>query len=135
MLLVFDSAAAALYKFARAWGNALGRLCTDPARLVLLLCASAVAYIPLALAFTPFEWLDIGPFAFQLSRPLHYAIYFFAGVGVGALPTVAVAVFPEARPAIVRIGAFVERRLYGCHFFRVKRNFAALRAFSQRRWE
>jgi glucans biosynthesis protein C len=72
VLLVFDSAAAAVFKFARGWGDALGRLCADPARLViLLLSASAVAYVPLALAFTPFEWLDIGPFAFQLSRPLH----------------------------------------------------------------
>jgi surface polysaccharide O-acyltransferase-like enzyme len=27
----------------------------------------------------------MGPFGFQLSRPLHYAVYFFAGLGVGAV--------------------------------------------------
>lgn len=85
VLLVFDFAAAALFKFAPGLGDVLSRLCVRPARLVIvLLASSALAYVPLALAFTPFEWLDYGPFAFQLSRPLHYAIYFFAGVGVGA---------------------------------------------------
>jgi hypothetical protein len=38
----------------------------------------------MALVFTPSAWFDQGPFAFQLSRPVHYAVYFFAGVGVGA---------------------------------------------------
>src|SRR5262249_51836377 len=45
---------------------------------------SAVAYVPLALAFTPWTWVHVGPFAFQLCRPLLYAVYFLAGVGVGA---------------------------------------------------
>jgi glucan biosynthesis protein C len=45
---------------------------------------SALAYVPLALAFTPSAWYALGPFGFQLSRPLHYALYFFAGVGIGA---------------------------------------------------
>jgi glucans biosynthesis protein C len=48
-----------------------------------LLAASAIAYVPLALAFTPWEWTDTGFFAVQLSRPLLYAVYFFAGVGIG----------------------------------------------------
>ena len=43
-----------------------------------------LAYVPLALAFTPSAWFQQGPFAFQLSRPLHYALYFFAGLGLGA---------------------------------------------------
>jgi hypothetical protein len=43
-----------------------------------------LAYVPLALAFTPAAWFQLGPFAFQLSRPLHYALYFFAGLGLGA---------------------------------------------------
>ena len=30
------------------------------------------------------HWFEYGPFAIQLSRPLHYAVYFFAGLGVGA---------------------------------------------------
>jgi surface polysaccharide O-acyltransferase-like enzyme len=45
--------------------------------------ASALAYVPLAIAFTPWEWSQLGPFGFQLSRPLHYAVYFFAGLAVG----------------------------------------------------
>jgi len=49
-----------------------------------LVSASALAYFPLAIAFTPSAWAAFGPFAFQLSRPLHYAVYFFAGVGLGA---------------------------------------------------
>jgi surface polysaccharide O-acyltransferase-like enzyme len=48
-----------------------------------LLAASALAYVPLALAFTPWAWSDSGPLAVQFCRPLNYAVYFFAGVGVG----------------------------------------------------
>jgi surface polysaccharide O-acyltransferase-like enzyme len=48
-----------------------------------LLAASALAYVPLAIAFTPWTWSNSGIFAVQLCRPLHYAVYFFAGVGVG----------------------------------------------------
>lgn len=50
----------------------------------VLLTASALAYVPLALAFTPWTWANAGLFAIQLCRPLQYAVYFFAGVGVGA---------------------------------------------------
>lgn len=49
-----------------------------------LVAASALAYVPLAVAFTPWTWSDSGPFAIQLCRSLHYTIYFFAGIGVGA---------------------------------------------------
>jgi hypothetical protein len=85
VLLVFNLAAAAMFVLARHWGEALGRWSADPrAYLAGLLVASALAYVPLALAFTPWEWGQVGPFAIQLSRPLQYAVYFFAGVGVGA---------------------------------------------------
>ncbi len=49
-----------------------------------LALAAALAYLPLALAFGPFGWTEIGPLSFQTSRPLLYAVYFFAGAGVGA---------------------------------------------------
>jgi hypothetical protein len=49
-----------------------------------LLAASALAYVPLAIAFTPWAWSDMGFFTVQFCRPLHYAVYFFAGVGIGA---------------------------------------------------
>ncbi|XIA67332.1 hypothetical protein ACFIOY_17450 [Bradyrhizobium sp. TZ2] len=52
--------------------------------LVVLVTISALAYIPLMLAYSPFAWVNIGPIAFQPSRPLHYLVYFLAGVAVGA---------------------------------------------------
>jgi hypothetical protein len=89
VLLVFDLAAAGLYKFGHisndVLGRAIGRLGSRPKPFVIaLLSASALAYLPLALAFGPWDWLQIGPFSFQLCRPLHYFVYFLAGAGVGA---------------------------------------------------
>jgi glucans biosynthesis protein C len=89
VLLVFDLAAAAFYQFARTSGDTLGRFLgqwgTRPKPFVIaLLSASALAYVPLAVVFTPWDWFHVGPFSFQLCRPLHYLVYFFAGVGVGA---------------------------------------------------
>lgn len=88
LLLVGDIAAAALYRLMPRRSEALARaLSAEGApmpRLFGLLAASALAYVPLALAFGPMRWSEFGPFAFQLSRPLHYAVYFFAGIGFGA---------------------------------------------------
>jgi surface polysaccharide O-acyltransferase-like enzyme len=56
-----------------------------PARyFAVLVAVSAVAYVPLALAFSPWGWSNSGLLAVQFSRPLLYAVYFFAGVGIGA---------------------------------------------------
>ena len=49
-----------------------------------LVAVSALAYVPLALIYSPWDWTSYGPFSFQLSRPLHYLVYFFAGFAVGA---------------------------------------------------
>ena len=89
MLLVADFMAAALHRFAPGLGSLLIRLSsageTYPARYFAgFVFASALAYVPLALAFTPQAWFQQGPLAFQLSRPLHYALYFFAGLRLGA---------------------------------------------------
>jgi glucans biosynthesis protein C len=43
----------------------------------------AIAYVALALPFTPWDWAQKGPFALQLSRPLLYAVHFLAGFGIG----------------------------------------------------
>jgi glucans biosynthesis protein C len=84
VLWVFDLAAALVYQLNRRVGDVF-RLNAYPKRFVIgLLSASAIAYVPLALLFTPWQWVQFGPFGFQLSRPLHYAVYFFAGVVVGA---------------------------------------------------
>jgi glucans biosynthesis protein C len=88
LLLVFDAAAAALYRLAPGSSDSIARSLTARTRPIscfaVLSAASAVAYVPLALAFSPWAWFEYGPFAFQLSRPAHYAVYFFIGVGVGA---------------------------------------------------
>jgi peptidoglycan/LPS O-acetylase OafA/YrhL len=56
----------------------------QPGRFYVALAAvSAVAYIPLALIYSPWSWFQLGPIAFQWSRPLHYLVYFFAGIAVG----------------------------------------------------
>jgi len=52
--------------------------------LVALLACSAAAYVPFALAFGPMRWFQEGPISFQLSRPGLYAVYFFAGIVIGA---------------------------------------------------
>jgi peptidoglycan/LPS O-acetylase OafA/YrhL len=89
LLLVGDFGAAAAQRFAPGIGNFLTRLSSaaeaHPGRyLTGFALVSALAYVPLALAFTPAAWFQQGPFAFQLSRPLHYALYFCAGVCLGA---------------------------------------------------
>jgi hypothetical protein len=57
----------------------------NPVRFFAVLAVvSALAYVPLALIYSPWDWKSFGPFSIQLSRPLHYLVYFFAGVAVGA---------------------------------------------------
>lgn len=89
LLLAADLAAAGLTKLMPRWGDRLGRLSgfaedKPLAYLAGLLSLSVLAYVPLALVFGAEPWFQFGPFAFQESRPLHYAIYFFAGAGIGA---------------------------------------------------
>src|SRR6202042_3642126 len=88
-LLALNVLAAAIFRFAPSWGEQLGRISAiaaeEPLRyFALLVTLSAIAYVPLALAFTPWAWKTFGIFSLQLSRPLHYVVYFFAGVGIGA---------------------------------------------------
>jgi hypothetical protein len=69
--------------------SALGRMSAGayrrPALLFgLLVAVSALAYIPMALVFTAFDWAYFGPFFFQTSRVLYYFVYFLLGAGVGA---------------------------------------------------
>jgi hypothetical protein len=75
LLLVADCAAAALHRIAPGLGRALAQVSSAVAArpvkyITLFVIASALAYVPLALAFGPSAWFDRGPFAFQLSRPL-----------------------------------------------------------------
>jgi Acyltransferase family len=87
-LLALNILAAGLLRFAPGWREGLGRLARSArahpiGSFVVLTAASALTYIPLALAYSPWGWAHFGPFAFQLSRPLHYLVYFFGGFVAG----------------------------------------------------
>ena len=49
-----------------------------------LTLACVLAYVPLAIVFTPWDWFNHGPFAFQLCRPALYTVFYLAGLGIGA---------------------------------------------------
>jgi surface polysaccharide O-acyltransferase-like enzyme len=88
-LLALNIAAAALYRLVPRAGGAFVHAAdwadAYPIRFLgALLAASAAVYVPAALIFTPWTWYEFGPFAFQFCRPLHYTVYFFAGVAIGA---------------------------------------------------
>lgn len=87
-LLAANALGASLYAVAPGFVVRLGRLAAwageRPLRFfALLTAASALAYVPLALAFSPWSWSALGPFSLQLSRPAHYLVYFFAGCALG----------------------------------------------------
>jgi glucans biosynthesis protein C len=89
LLMAFTAVVACLHRFAPHWVGFLGRLSSAAAvrpgqYFVGLATAAALAYLPLALAFTPWNWSEHGLFGFQLSRPLLYAVYYFACLCVGA---------------------------------------------------
>jgi peptidoglycan/LPS O-acetylase OafA/YrhL len=88
-LLALNIVAAAIHKLYPRWGERLASIAagtrTDPTRFIaILIAASAIAYVPLALVYTPWPWFAYGPVAFQFARPLHYAVYFFAGAALSA---------------------------------------------------
>jgi hypothetical protein len=89
LLLAFDVVAAGLFLLSPRWGDRLGRLISGARRrpalfFGLLVAVSAAVYVPMAFAFNPIAWTTFGPFVFQTSRLLLYALYFLAGIGVGA---------------------------------------------------
>jgi glucans biosynthesis protein C len=89
VLLIFDLAAAALFRFAPAIGDRLAAFSAQaadaPGRyFVAFASAAALAYLPFAAFFRPWDWVQIGPLSFQPSLFAHYAVCFFAGLGIGA---------------------------------------------------
>ena len=89
VLLVFNCAAAAIYRFAPKPVEIAGRLATAAFRFPVgffhtLVGISALAYIPLSLQVSPVAWSTFGPFTFQTARILHYAAYFLIGMIVGS---------------------------------------------------
>jgi peptidoglycan/LPS O-acetylase OafA/YrhL len=90
VLLAFDCIATLLFTLAPKSGDALGRITARISRrpvvfFAALVAVSGLAYIPMALVFTPGAWAAFGPFFFQTSRILHYFVYFLIAIGVGAL--------------------------------------------------
>ena len=92
VLLAFDCIAALLFTLVPAAGDVLRRVTSRISRspvvfFAVLVAASAVVYIPMAYFFSSLAWTAFGPFTFQTSRILHYLLYFFIAIGVGALGT------------------------------------------------
>jgi peptidoglycan/LPS O-acetylase OafA/YrhL len=50
----------------------------------ILVAATALAYVPLAALYTPWQWVEFGPFSVQPVLAPQYLIYFLAGIAVGA---------------------------------------------------
>ncbi len=81
--------AAVLFMIAPSWAARLGALSAKagehPWRFFLgVLLVSAIAFVPLAVAFGPGGWTYWNVFQFQTARPLHYFAYFAIGAGLGA---------------------------------------------------
>lgn len=89
VLLAFSAAAATAFTWAPRAVALLARFAERISENPLgaagaLIVLSALAYVPLAIALDPWRWASAGPFWLQPSRVLHYAAYFFVGVGLGA---------------------------------------------------
>ena len=89
LLLAFTLVVAALHRFAPGLRDRLfatAALAADrPLRFFAgLVAVSALAYIPLALTFSPWSWTNFGPVAFETTRVLLYLVYFLAGYSIGA---------------------------------------------------
>jgi hypothetical protein len=87
-LLVLQALAAGLHRVAPQAGEYLGQLSAAGndhlARYYFgLVAISALAYMPLAALFEPWEWVRFGPFGLQPGFALDYVVYFFAGLGIG----------------------------------------------------
>ena len=89
LLLAFDLLAVAAYVIARRFGVALGRLSANADRRPLafvagLVVVSGAGFLTMNLYLGYDAWVHWGPFFVQAGRVLHYGVYFFAGLGVGA---------------------------------------------------
>ncbi|NOT39243.1 MAG: acyltransferase [Alphaproteobacteria bacterium] len=89
LLLAFDLLAVIAYVIVPRFGVALGRLSANGDRQPLqyitgLMIVSGAGFLAMNLYLGYDAWVHWGPFFVQAGRVLHYAVYFFAGIGVGA---------------------------------------------------
>jgi glucans biosynthesis protein C len=88
-LLAVNTIAAVLYTLVPNYPVQLRRFAswasTRPVRFfVVLVAITGVGYVPMAFIFSPWSWGALGPFSLQLSRPVVYAVFFFAGMTLGS---------------------------------------------------
>jgi peptidoglycan/LPS O-acetylase OafA/YrhL len=85
VVLALNLAAVGLFRVAPHSIERLARAASRPERFVIgLAIISALAYLPLAAWFEPWQWVALGPFQIQPGLAPQYAIYFVAGLAVGA---------------------------------------------------
>src|SRR5262249_16606877 len=89
VVLALNLAALGIFGVAPCAVKPLGRFAAratgHPERFfVCLVIVSALAYFPLATRFQPWQWLELGPFQIQPSLAPQYAVYFIAGLAIGA---------------------------------------------------
>src|SRR5262249_47050070 len=87
LLLAFDGAVAFLsWRWPRWVPTVPSTLRRSAALFALALTAvSALVFLPLLLGAAPLHWVAFAPFQFQTSRLGLYALYFRAGVALGAV--------------------------------------------------
>ena len=89
LLLAFNLVAVALHHLTPRLRDrlfaAVGAVMGNPVRFFAgLVAVSALAHIPLVLVFSPWQWTNFGPIAFETTRILLYLVYFLAGYALGA---------------------------------------------------
>jgi glucans biosynthesis protein C len=88
-LIVLNIGAAVLYRLAPGTSRLLAPLfattAAHPGRFfTVVIGATAVAYLPLAAIYSPWKWVEWGPFAVQAAFAPQYMLYFVAGLAIGA---------------------------------------------------
>jgi glucans biosynthesis protein C len=88
-VLALNAVAAGLHRLFPRAGESLAGLAAKaaahPVRFFLVLAGiSAIAYVPLASIYPPWQWVRFGPIHFQPAFAPQYVIYFFAGVVLGS---------------------------------------------------
>ncbi|HML08126.1 MAG TPA: acyltransferase [Xanthobacteraceae bacterium] len=89
VLIALDIGAALLCRLAPGAGDSLASLlakgATHPGRFFVVVGGvTAVAYLPLAAVFSPWDWVGFGPFEVQAAFVPQYLLYFLFGLVVGA---------------------------------------------------